>query len=95
MSVAERELRIDRAPVVIGESVTDPGSMGEPFMFESDGTTYVTVPPASWWTLGELIEPALIYLDRFVSVDDAMADGFNVPAWIDAVRAMFVSEAET
>ena len=45
-----RELRLD-GPVVIGESDTDPGDMGEPRQFVADGVTYVTVPPVEAWGL--------------------------------------------
>ena len=39
-----RELRIEQGPVVIAQTDTDPGDMGEPRVFDSDGVTYVAVP---------------------------------------------------
>jgi hypothetical protein len=46
---ATRELRIEQGPVVISQTRTDPGDMGEPRVLESDGVTYVTVPSFAYW----------------------------------------------
>src|SRR5689334_16006348 len=45
---AVQELRLD-GPVVIVQSLTDPGDIGEPRVFEADGVTYVTVPSLDHW----------------------------------------------
>lgn len=52
--------------VVIGQSDTDPGDMGEPRHFTSDGTHYVTVPSFRLWAaeaaLTELADAAEQYV---------------------------------
>lgn len=44
-----RELRIEVGPVVIAQTRSDPGDMGEPRVFSSEGVTYVTVPDFDLW----------------------------------------------
>lgn len=46
-----RELRIEAGPVVIAQTRTDPGYMGEPRTFVSDGVTYVSVPDFDLWAV--------------------------------------------
>jgi hypothetical protein len=52
MSTEEVATRFD-GPVVIAISETDPGDMGEPRSFTSDGVTYLTVPPSKAWGWAE------------------------------------------
>jgi len=44
-----RELRIESGPVVIAQTRADPGDMGEPRVFESEGITYICVPDFDLW----------------------------------------------
>jgi len=56
---ATRELRIEQGPVVISQTRTDPGDMGEPRVLESDGVTYVAVPDFDGgWEVAEAAQPA-------------------------------------
>ena|SRR6266571_3098931 len=58
---ATRELRIEQGPVVISQTRTDPGEMGEPRVMDSDGVTYVAVPDfdGDWAVGGSALGDAL------------------------------------
>jgi hypothetical protein len=48
-SEPDPELRIEEGPVVIVQTPTDPGDIGEPRVVEADGVTYVFVPDFVLW----------------------------------------------
>jgi hypothetical protein len=66
-------LRLD-GPIEIAQSDTDPGDMGEPRVFESDGVTYVTVPSFTFWGL-----PAATALETLTAMLDHHYDKGHVP----------------
>jgi hypothetical protein len=44
-----RELYIEKGPVVIAQTRTDPGDIGEPRIVQFDGVTHVCVPDFDRW----------------------------------------------
>jgi hypothetical protein len=57
-----RELRIESGPVVIVQTDSDPGDMGEPRIITEDGATVVFVPSFSYWPGDE--PPSLVPHDH-------------------------------
>jgi hypothetical protein len=93
-------LRLD-GPVVIGQSLTDPGDMGEPRIVTEDGVTMVTVPSFDLWPGGDadrIIAAATVLvesLDRRLEVAEELADDPTKEGlWKAQVTAVGRAEAE-
>lgn len=61
-----RHLRLE-GPVVISQSPTDPGDIGEPRITVADGVTYVSVPEFELWPADPDWQPhdaSIVYISR-------------------------------